>query len=134
MRQRSLAMSTRARKVVFSGIVENQYLVGSASPSGHSISNHSSGPLSVSGSSRSATRTRNRANREDSFVFVPSRHVILRQDRFGKAWATSLTETTRGLPSPRRRLADSLRVDQASAGMVSAPGGLTVMVEGMPAT
>src|SRR5882757_4032488 len=41
MRQRSLAASTRSRNAMLLGKVESQYLVGSFSPSGHSISNHS---------------------------------------------------------------------------------------------
>src|SRR5229473_898946 len=41
MRQRSLAASTKSRNVMLLGKVESQYLVGSFSPSGHSISNHS---------------------------------------------------------------------------------------------
>jgi hypothetical protein len=48
MRQRSLVSSTSLPKVIVFGNVESQYLVGSSSPSGHSIKSHSSGRLSVS--------------------------------------------------------------------------------------
>src|SRR5208283_2497488 len=43
MRQRNLAVSTRTSMGVSSGRVESQYLVGSFSPSGHSMRSHSSG-------------------------------------------------------------------------------------------
>ena len=43
--------------------------------------------------SRCATRTRTRAKREDSASAVPSRHSIVRQARFGRPSASSLTET-----------------------------------------
>ena len=36
-----LGQIDQLRKLMFSGSVESQYLVGSASPSGHSISSHS---------------------------------------------------------------------------------------------
>jgi hypothetical protein len=49
---------------MLSGKVESQYLVGSFSPSGHSISSHSSGRGSASFSSRCAGRTRRQAKRE----------------------------------------------------------------------
>src|SRR5207244_12262343 len=75
------------------GSVESQYLVGSCSPLGHSINNHSSGRLSLRLKSRRAARTRTRAKREDSCSAVPSRHAIVRQARLGKPSASSLTET-----------------------------------------
>src|ERR1700756_194119 len=43
MRQRSLTISTSSRKPMVAESVENQYLVGACSPSGHSTSSHSSG-------------------------------------------------------------------------------------------
>jgi hypothetical protein len=43
MRQRSLAGSTMRSNAVSAGSVASQYLVGSASPFGHSISSHSCG-------------------------------------------------------------------------------------------
>ena len=49
-----------------SGSVASQYLVGSVSFSGHSISSHSSARGSLSLVSRCAGRTRCRANRDDS--------------------------------------------------------------------
>jgi hypothetical protein len=69
-----------------------QYLVGASSPLGHSIKSHSSGRLSASLSLLGAARTRTRAKREDSQSAVPSRHRILRQARFGRLSARSLTE------------------------------------------
>src|SRR6202030_2578917 len=95
MRQRSLAKSTSWRKLISAGSVENQYLVGSASPSGHSISNHSCD--SDSGISRLCpTPTRTRAKREDSQSADPSRHLIVRQARLDRPSATSLAEIRSG--------------------------------------
>src|SRR6202158_3088051 len=95
MRQRSLAKSTSTRKLTFSGNVESQYLVGSASSSGHSISSHSGD--SFSGTSLLCpTRTRTRAKREDSQPAEPCRHVTVCQARFGRPSATSLAEIRSG--------------------------------------
>src|SRR5947207_14526458 len=95
MRQRSLARSTSLLKLIFAGSVESQYLVGSASPSGHSISNHSRD--SRSGISwLCPTPTRTRAKRDDSQSAEPSRHRIGRQARLGRASATSLAEIRSG--------------------------------------
>src|SRR5229473_206573 len=95
MRQRSLARSTSWRKLTFAGSVDNQYLVGSASPSGHSISSHSSN--SCSGTDLLCpTRTRTRAKREDNQSAEPSRHLTVRQARFGRPSITSLAETRSG--------------------------------------
>src|SRR3982074_325506 len=71
MRPPSVGMSPRSRNAMSSGRVENQYLVGSSSPSGHSISSHSS-VSSPTDTFASATRTRRRAKREDSKSAVPS--------------------------------------------------------------
>src|SRR5258707_40563 len=62
---------------MFFGSVESQYLVGSSSPSGHSISSHSLARFSACWW-LDATLTRTRANREDSHSLVPSRHLIVR--------------------------------------------------------
>src|SRR5437879_9014885 len=95
MRQRSLARSTSRSKLMVSGIVASQYLVGSASPSGHSISSHSGD--SFSGISLLyPIRTRTRAKREDSWSAEPSRHVTVRQACFGRPSATFLAETSSG--------------------------------------
>src|SRR6267154_6401807 len=95
MRQRSLATSTNPWKLTFSGSVESQYLVGSASPSGHSISSHSGD--SFSGTSLLCpTRTRTRAKRDDNQSAEPSRHFTVRQARFGRPSATSLAEIRSG--------------------------------------
>ena len=70
-----------------SGSVESQYLVGAASPLGHSISSHSFfgflGPSLLG-----ATATRTRAKREDNQSFVPSRHLIVRHAFVGKPRAS----------------------------------------------
>lgn len=47
MRQRILVTNTICSRVAYSGAVVRKYFAGSASPSGHSISNHSSGHISV---------------------------------------------------------------------------------------
>src|SRR5277367_3370140 len=54
MRQRNLAVSTRTSSGASSGKVESQYLVGAFSPSGHSISNHSSAGGAANCQSREA--------------------------------------------------------------------------------
>src|SRR5487761_1453391 len=95
MRQRSLAKSTSRWKLMVSGSVESQYLVGSASPSGHSINSHSGD--SFSGISLLyPTRTRTRAKREDSCSAEPSRHFTVRQAFFGRPSAAFLAETSSG--------------------------------------
>src|SRR6266571_7240802 len=91
MRQRSLAASTRSRNAMLLGKVESQYLVGSFSPSGHSISSHSFAGFSAR-SWLDATLTRTRANREDSHSLVPSRHLIGCHAFARSRSATSLTE------------------------------------------
>src|SRR5437773_812791 len=89
MRQRILAMSTSRRNERFLSRFESQYLVGAASPSGHSISSVSSArpaaPLI------GAMRTRTRAKRERSEAAVPSRQVIVRQACCGRPSASALT-------------------------------------------
>src|SRR5260370_37087096 len=95
MRQRIFARSTSRRKLRFAGSVESQYLVGSASPSGHSISSHSSN--SCSGTNLLCpTRTRTRAKREDNQSVEPSRHLTVRQARLGRPSITSLAEIRSG--------------------------------------
>src|SRR6266853_3483872 len=92
MRQRSLVASTKSSNEMVSGSVESQYLVGVASPSGHSISSHSFfGFLGCSLFDATATRTR--AKREDNQSFVPSRHLIVRQAFAGNPRASFLTGT-----------------------------------------
>src|SRR5215204_4426489 len=95
MRQRSLAASTKSRNEMFCGKVESQYLVGSSSPSGHSISNHSFAGL-VGRSCLDATCTRTRAKREDRSSFVPSRQVTVRHAFARSPRARSLTEIASG--------------------------------------
>src|SRR6266568_372716 len=95
MRQRNLVKSTSRWKLTVSGNVESQYLVGSASPSRHSISSHSGD--SCSGISLLCpTPTRTRAKREDSHSAEPSRHFTVHQARFGRPSATSLAEIRSG--------------------------------------
>src|SRR5947208_6860183 len=80
---------------MFACSVESQYLVGSGSPSGHSISNHSCN--SNSGISwLCPTPTCTRAKREDSQSAEPSRHLIVRQARLARPSATSLAEVRSG--------------------------------------
>src|SRR5580700_8765031 len=97
MRQRSLAASTRSWNRMFFGNVESQYLVGSSSSSGHSISSHSFTGF-PGRSCLDATLTRTRANRDDSHSFVPSRHLMVRHAFVGSPSATSLTEIALGAP------------------------------------
>src|SRR5258707_15614096 len=95
MGRRILATWASRWKPMFDGSVESQYLVGSASSSGHSMSNHSCD--SFSGTSRLCpTPTRTRAKREDSQSAEPSRHLILPQARFGRPSITSLAEIRPG--------------------------------------
>ena len=105
------------------GKVESQYLVGSTSPLGHSISSHSSGRGVGRLSSRCAGRTRTAAKREASVALLPSRHVTRRQERLGRLIATSLAETD-ACPS-RRRISDGGRPRplQRFGGSGSVPGG-----------
>src|ERR1700687_1331053 len=76
---------------MFFGKVESQYLVGSSSPSGHSITSPSFAAFSAR-SWLDATLTRTRANREDSHSLVPSRHLIVHHAFARSRSATSLTE------------------------------------------
>src|ERR1700751_1531293 len=96
MRQRILVISTTSRNLVFAGRFESQYLVGAASPGGHSINSVSSGRPAAP-SSRApllgAVRTRTRAKRDVSFSAEPSRQVIVRQACFGKRSASVFTLT-----------------------------------------
>src|SRR5215470_15804853 len=110
MRQRSLASPTSFRKLISSGRVESQYLVGAASPSGHSMSNHS-GVISSGSRYGWAARTRTRAKREESQSAEPSRQRIVRQALFGRRSESFLTEIRPGssrrpvllIGLPRRR-------------------------------
>src|SRR5262245_19832820 len=85
-----------SRNLVFAGRFESQYLVGAASPGGHSINSVSSGRPAAP-SSRApllgAVRTRTRAKRDVSFSAEPSRQVMVRQAGFGKRSATVFTLT-----------------------------------------
>src|SRR5215467_5340733 len=103
MRQRILVISTRSRNLVFAGRFESQYLVGTASPGGHSINSVSSGRPAAP-SSRvpllGAVRTRTRAKRDVSFSAEPSRQVMVRQACFGKRSTSVFTLT---FPDYKRR-------------------------------
>src|ERR1700758_2609659 len=97
MRQRILAISTSLRKLMSAGKVASQYLylVISVSPSGHSISSHSS--ASCPGiAPLYPTRTRTRAKREDSQSDEPSRQRIVRQACSDRERATSPAEIRSG--------------------------------------
>src|SRR5271169_945340 len=91
MRQRILAMSTNSRNEIVLAIFESQYLVGAASPCGHSISNVSCGRAAAP--LIGAVRTRTRAKRERSGSAEPPRHVMVRQACFGRPSASSLALT-----------------------------------------
>jgi hypothetical protein len=88
-----LAVWTNSRGAVRGGRLESQYLLGSASPLGHSTSSHSSGQGSLRFWSRCAGRTRSAAKREASAVLLPSRQVTLRQARAGRPSASFFAET-----------------------------------------
>src|SRR6516165_8008260 len=83
------ARSTRARNEIFLLTVASQYFVGSGSPLDHSISSVSSGRPRRPLVGEACTRTR--AKRERNALFVPSRHVIVRQACFGRLSANCLT-------------------------------------------
>jgi hypothetical protein len=92
MRQRSLAISTKREKLIFSGSVENQYLIGSPSPLGRSINSHffaaRFGKIVIA-----VGRARSRAKHDVSGWFVPARHLSVRQAFGGRLSATG--------PSPK---------------------------------
>ena len=100
---RILATRTNSRSGVEAGNVESQYFVGSASPRGHSISNHSVSRRLLRFSSRCAARTRSAAKRDDSTAWLPSRQFTVCQRRAFKDSATALTLTGEA-PTPRRHL------------------------------
>ena len=93
MRQRVLTAATSALREMSAASVERKYLVGSGSPLGHSISNHSSSRGTSRRVSRWAALTRSAAKREESLVLVPSRQVSLRQADGLSESASALTET-----------------------------------------
>src|ERR1035437_9920384 len=107
MRQRSLAVSTSRRKETSFGRVESQYLVGSSSPSGHSISSHSA---------------------------VPSRHLIVRHAPLRSPRASCLTEIGRCLPSRRISFGGRPQPDHLFGGNGTVPDGQTVVFGRVPAT
>src|SRR2546428_424170 len=67
MRQRNIARRTKSIEVAVGGSVESQYLIGAASPRGHSMSSHSSSRGVERQSSRCAGRTRTAAKRDLPF-------------------------------------------------------------------
>src|SRR5437667_12832383 len=67
MRQRNIAKRTKSIEVAVGGSVESQYLIGAASPRGHSMSSHSSRRGVERQSSRCAGRTRTAAE-SSSFI------------------------------------------------------------------
>src|SRR6266404_902750 len=77
MRQRSLVASTRSTNEIVSGSVESQYLVGVASPLGHSISSHSFFGF-LGHFLLGATATRTRAKREDAVLCEDGERVLCR--------------------------------------------------------
>src|SRR3954453_21613573 len=115
-------------------IVASQYLAGSASPSGHSISSHSSSRGSARPSSRWAARTRTRAKREVSAPALPSRQETVCQLAGGKPSASALTLTGWCAASRRISFGRRPRPDQGSGGSGAVPGGHTEVWGGIPAT
>src|SRR5438309_12106675 len=128
-----LVRSTRRSNAVSSGKVENQYLVGSVSSSGHSIRSHSSARTSLSKLSRCAGRIRRRAKREESQSAVPSRQVIVCHASGGRLRASVLTEI--GWRSPRcSRVGGRPRPVRDCGGTGASPGGHTEVLGPIPAT
>jgi len=78
MRQRIFAGCTSALRELAAGKVLSQYLVGSGSPSGHSMSSHCSVRGALRVWSRCAARTRTAAKRERNSSLVPSRQASVR--------------------------------------------------------
>jgi hypothetical protein len=74
--------------------VASQYLVGLASPFGHSISSVSSAKLASPRDG--ATRTRTRAKRDRSFTLEPCRYATVRQARLCRLSANASTLTRGG--------------------------------------
>src|SRR5215471_1725038 len=93
MIQRCLAKRTRSRSFVWAGSVDNQYLIGSASDFGHSISSHSSAWGARPQLSRFAGRMRTAAKRERKGLRVPSRQLTVFQTESDKLTANSRTLT-----------------------------------------
>jgi len=79
MSQRALAVRTSLASLVVGPRLDSQYLVGSASPLGHSISSHSSGQGSLRWVSPCAGRTRRAAKRDARSPRLPSRQLTRRQ-------------------------------------------------------
>src|SRR6516162_8497420 len=134
MRQRNFVRDTRRGKARSFGSVESQYLVGSSSPSGHSINSHSSGLITERLSSRWAACTRTRANRDDSISALPSLHWIVRQARLGNLRASSLTAIGWCLRSRRSRFVGRPWPDHFFGGSGRLSHVHTVVCENIPAT
>src|SRR3990172_13049043 len=127
MRQRSWASRTRSATGVVAGSVDNQYFVGSASPRGHSISNHSSGRGAARCSSRWAGRTRSRVKRERIVPRVPSRHVTVRHAVVGSATASCLRLRGGGVGGGRPHVGGRPRPVHRFGGRGASPGGHAVV-------
>src|SRR6476661_6992610 len=117
MRQRNFARSTRRSKGMSGGTVASQYLADSASPSGHSISSHSSSPGSARHSSRWGARTRTRAKRDASAPAAPSRQEIVCQLAAGRPSASALTLTGWCSASRRMSFGGRPRPDHGTGGI-----------------
>src|SRR6266446_1984147 len=125
MRHRSFVRSTRRSKPISSGKVENQYLVGSVSCSGHSISSHSCARGLVSKLSRWAARALSRAKREVSQSALPSRQVTVCHASAGRLRASALTEIGWWCTSRRSSLGGRPRPVPGGGDKGAAPGGQT---------
>src|SRR6516162_11121146 len=134
MIQRCLASRTRSRSLVLAGRVESQYLVGSASARGHSISSHSSGWGWLRQSSRCAGRTRIAAKRERKGCRVPSRQVTVLHARGGKEKANSFAESGTWCRSRRRSLGGRPVPFQAGLGKGPVPAFHTLIEDCTPST
>ena len=119
---------------ISSAKLASQYLVGSFSFSGHSISSHSSARGRLSLVSRWAARTRWRAKREDSCSALPSRQATICQASLGRLRASALALIGWRSLSRCNRVCGRPRPDRVCGSKGAAPGGQTVVVVRIPAT
>jgi hypothetical protein len=105
-----------------------------ATPSGDSISSHSSGAGSLGLASLWAGRTRHRVNREDSGVLLPSRHLICCQPSAESSRPSVFADTGRCVASRRNRWPGRPRPERDAGANGASPGRQTIVVGRMPAT
>src|SRR5258707_12297697 len=109
MRQRILATLTNSTSGVSAGNLASQYFVGSASPRGHSISNHSSLRRVLRFSSRCAARTRGAAKRDYTTPWLSSRQLTGPRRRSLRDSPTAFARTELP-PAPRLHLFAGVRL------------------------